>query len=94
MKLAKGQRGEQANRIEMAGVIGHEHKGTVAGQMLRAGNFKAMINAQRRADDHRHERAERVNEHVRFAGKIPEPLRHRLVEIIRGRVAPTFHFSG
>ncbi len=46
MQPAQRQSREQANRIEMTGMIGDEHKRTIAAQMFLSDDFETAIGAQ------------------------------------------------
>ena len=93
MQSPQWQAGEQANRVEMAGVIRDQNEGPVVAEMLFANDLEAAIRSQQSANDQRDERAQSIDEHVRVPGKIPEPLDERLVEIGGGFVLPAFHRS-
>ena len=74
-------------------MIRDQHERAIAPQMLLSNNLETAIGAQECPNDQRHERAQPVNEHVRFARKIPQPLDQRLIEIGGGRVLPFLHRS-
>jgi hypothetical protein len=74
-------------------MIRDQDERAIAAQMFFSHDLEAAISAEQSANDQRHERAHAVNEHVRFAGKIPEALDEALIEIGGGLVLPAFHRS-
>ena len=88
------QGGEQANRIEMTGVIRHEHERSIDRKMLGADNLETVIGPQPPSDDQGNERTNAINKHVGLARKMPQALEHALIEIGRWGVSPPFHRKG
>ena len=93
MQLPQPQRREETDGVEVAGMIRHEHERAIAAHVLVSDNFKTAIGAEQSANDQRDERAQSVDEHVRLAGKIAQPLDEPLIEILGRFVLPFLHRS-
>src|SRR5437867_69687 len=91
MQCAQGQRGEKAERVEMAGMICYDNERSIGPKIFMSDNFEPMIDAQASADDHCDQLAHSVNQHVGVARKSAQAINQWLVEIARGIVMPGFH---
>src|SRR6266480_2970892 len=91
MQFAQGQRGEKAERVEMAGMICHDNERSVRPKIFMADNFKPVIDAQPSADDQCDQRTHAVNQHVGLARKSPQASNEWLIDIAGGIVMPSFH---
>ena len=81
MQLPQPKCSEETNRVKMAGMIRHHHERAIAPHVLVSDNFKTAISAEQSANDQRDERAQSIDEHVRLAGKVAEPLDEPLVGV-------------
>jgi hypothetical protein len=90
---AQRQPRQQANRVEMAGMIRDQNEGTITPQMLFADDLETAVGAEQSANDQGETGANAIDQHVGLARKIAEPLDNALVEISGGLVLPAFHRS-
>ena len=91
MQFAQGQRGEKAERVEMAGMICYDNERSIGPKIFMPDNFEPVIDAQASADDHCDQLAHSVNQHVGIARKSAQAINQWLVEIAGGIVMPGFH---
>jgi len=61
MQFAQRQRGKEAERVEMTGMICHDDERSVRPKIFMPDNFKPVIDAQPSADDQGDQRAHSVN---------------------------------
>ncbi len=82
------KRREQAERIEVAVVVGRQDEAALGGEMLPALHPEPVEHAQPAADEHRGQEARGVGDHLGVARKLPEPTDRRPLETGSGLVAP------
>src|SRR5204863_6853158 len=91
MQFAQGQSREQAERVQMTAMIGHNNKRSICPEMFVTDNFKSVIGTQPPPYEQCGQRTNSVNKHVRLARKSPQPFNQALVEIAGGVVVPFLH---
>jgi hypothetical protein len=93
MQPADWQSCEQADRIEMTGMICNQDKGAITAEIFFPNNLEATISPEESANDQRNYRSQPIDEHIRFTGKIPEPFQQSMISFSTGCVLPFLHRS-
>lgn len=86
--------GQEAEGVEVAGVVGDHHEGARGGEGLLVFDPQAVIGTEPAATGKSGGAAETVDQHVGFARELTQAFGERLVEVLGGVVVPRIHVVG
>jgi hypothetical protein len=74
-------------------MIRNQNKGAITAEIFFPNNLEATIRPEESANDQCNYRSQPIDEHIRFTGKIPEPLQQSMISFGTGGVLPFLHRS-